>query len=119
MFLSELLQAASTAQPDLNRRAADVVQYFIAIGVVALIGLVLKQGQRITAIETSLNDLELGVKPALTSLRKSRHNDANTLQAHETRLDGHDRDIERLDAVFERRAPNQPEQPFGGRRATT
>lgn len=73
----------------------------------------------LTAIKAVLNHPELGVTSNIASLRKSRHNDANKLQEHETRLDGHDRDIERIDNQLERRAGNQPEQPFNGRRAST
>jgi hypothetical protein len=121
MFLPELLQAATAASPDIGRRAADVLQVLTAGGVTACVAMLWKFGGRLTAIETTLSDPDIGVKPAITSLRKSRHNDGNTLQEHETRLDGHDRDIQRIDnhLIGERRAPNQVEQPFGGRRATT
>lgn len=119
MILLSLLQAAQ-AQPDLSRRAGDVLQVLTAAGVSACVTMLWKFGGRLTTIETVLNDPELGIKPAIVSLRKSRHHDANALQVHETRLDGHDRDLERIDTqLTERRRPEQPAQPFDGRRATT
>lgn len=108
MFSPELLQAA-TAQGDFPRRAADVLQVLIAGGVTACITMLLRHGGRLTSIETALNHPQLGVTPSIESLRKSRHNDANALQAHETRLDGHDRDLERIDAHLVR-------EPHGDRR---
>lgn len=65
----------------------------------------------LTAIKAVLDHPELGVTSNIASLRKSRHNDANIIQSHETRLDGHDRDIERIDGVLTR-------EPHGERRVT-
>lgn len=79
---------------------ANILQAVTSAALIAMVRAILSVRDRLTTLETSLNDPEMGVKAATTSLRKSRHNDANTLQAHETRLDGHDKDIERIDATL-------------------
>lgn len=90
---------------------ANILQAVMSAALIAMVRALLSVRDRLTTLETSLNDPEMGVKAATTSLRKSRHNDANTLQAHETRLDGHDKDIERIDQALIR-------EPHGDRRMT-
>lgn len=109
MDAAALLQSAIAVEPEIGRRAADVLQVLTAGGVTACVGMLWRFGGRLTAIETVLSDPDVGVKPAITSLRKSRHNDANQLQSHETRLDGHDKDIQRIDGVLTK-------EPIGDRR---
>lgn len=98
--------------PEFSVSLANVLQAVTSAALIAGARLLWDVRDRITSIETSLNDPELGVKPTLTSLRKSRHNDGNTLQAHDTRLDGHDREIERIAQQLDR-------DPHGDRRAVT
>lgn len=90
---------------------ANILQAVSSAALIAMVRALLTIRDRITTLETKFDDPELGVKAAVVSLRKSRHNDSNTLQEHETRLDGHDKDIERIDSVLTR-------EPHGDRRLT-
>lgn len=90
---------------------ANILQAVTSAALIAGARMLWGVRDRLTSIETALNHPQLGVTPSIESLRKSRHNDANTLQAHETRLDGHDRDIERIDATLIR-------EPHGDRHVT-
>lgn len=108
-MIDAILQAAQS--PDLTRRTGDLVQYLTAIGVVACVGMLWRFGGRLSVIETVLSHPELGVTPSILSLRKSRHADAGKIQEHETRLDNHDRDIERIDRALEK-------EPDGNRHFT-
>lgn len=90
---------------------ATILQAVTSAALIAMVRALLSVRDRLTTLETAFNHPQMGVTPSIESLRKSRHNDANTLQAHETRLDGHDRDIERIDATLIR-------EPHGDRHMT-
>lgn len=96
---------------DLSLSIANVLQAVTSAALIAGARILWTVRDRLTSIEAVLNHPELGVTSNIASLRKSRHNDANVLQSHETRLDGHDRDIERIDSALVR-------EPHGDRRIT-
>lgn len=87
----------------------NVLQTVTAAGLIAGARMMWLVMQELSAIKAVIADPELGIKATVVSLRKSRHHDSNTLQSHEVRLDGHDKDIERIDAHLIR-------EPHGDRR---
>jgi hypothetical protein len=106
-------------QSELSLSVANILQAVTSAALIAIVRALLSVRDRLTTIETKLDDPELGVKAAVISLRKSRHNDSNTLQEHEVRLDGHDRDLERLDSQLTERRVHAHEPAPLDRRAST
>jgi hypothetical protein len=85
--------AQQVAPPvDLARRVADFAQYLTAAGVIGIIALVSSLRDRVGRIETTLSRFHL------IDEQGSQH--SVTLAQHETRLDGHDSQIGRIDAAI-------------------
>lgn len=99
------------AQTEFAVSLGNVLQTVTAAGLIAGARMMWLVMQELAAIKAVIADPELGIKATIVSLRKSRHTDSNKLQEHETRLDGHDKDIERIDQVLIR-------EPHGSRHLT-
>lgn len=91
-------------QTSLETRTADVIQYLIGTGVLALIGLVwrLQNGQtamgtRLTTIETILTRPATGLEARVGGISKKVHEHTSDIQGLVLRSEHAESNIERLD----------------------
>src|SRR5205823_3648751 len=83
-------------EPDLGRRAGDIMQYLLGAGILFVVGLELRNTRVLAAVETLLSNPDSGLSPVLAMQRQRLVDLAGDMQNLMGRVHGQEDEMGRL-----------------------